>query len=36
MMTLSATFDHRAVDGAPAAAFLQTVKELLEEPALML
>jgi pyruvate dehydrogenase E2 component (dihydrolipoamide acetyltransferase) len=36
MMTLSATFDHRAVDGAPAAGFLQTVKELLEEPALML
>jgi len=36
MMTLSATFDHRAVDGAPAAEFLQDVKELLEEPGLML
>jgi pyruvate dehydrogenase E2 component (dihydrolipoamide acetyltransferase) len=36
MMTLTATFDHRAVDGAPAAEFLQTVKELLEEPGLML
>jgi pyruvate dehydrogenase E2 component (dihydrolipoamide acetyltransferase) len=36
MMTLTATFDHRAVDGAPAAEFLQSVKELLEEPALML
>jgi pyruvate dehydrogenase E2 component (dihydrolipoamide acetyltransferase) len=36
MMALSATFDHRAVDGAPAAGFLQSVKELLEEPALML
>jgi pyruvate dehydrogenase E2 component (dihydrolipoamide acetyltransferase) len=35
-MMLTATFDHRAVDGAPAAEFLQTVKELLEEPALML
>jgi pyruvate dehydrogenase E2 component (dihydrolipoamide acetyltransferase) len=35
-MTITATFDHRAVDGAPAAEFLQTVKELLEEPALML
>jgi pyruvate dehydrogenase E2 component (dihydrolipoamide acetyltransferase) len=35
-LTLSATFDHRAVDGAPAANFLQTVKELLEEPGLML
>jgi pyruvate dehydrogenase E2 component (dihydrolipoyllysine-residue acetyltransferase) len=27
MMTLSLTFDHRAVDGAPAAEFLQTVIE---------
>jgi pyruvate dehydrogenase E2 component (dihydrolipoamide acetyltransferase) len=36
MMKLSATFDHRAVDGAPAAEFLQDVKELLEEPGLML
>ena len=36
MLTLTATFDHRAVDGAPAADFLQTVKELLEEPGLML
>jgi pyruvate dehydrogenase E2 component (dihydrolipoamide acetyltransferase) len=36
LMTLTATFDHRAVDGAPAAGFLQTVKELLEEPGLML
>jgi pyruvate dehydrogenase E2 component (dihydrolipoamide acetyltransferase) len=36
MLTLTATFDHRAVDGAPAAEFLQTLKELLEEPALML
>ena len=36
MMTLTATFDHRAVDGAPAAGFLQSVKERLEEPGLML
>jgi pyruvate dehydrogenase E2 component (dihydrolipoamide acetyltransferase) len=36
MLTLTATFDHRAVDGAPAADFLQTLKELLEEPGLML
>ena len=35
-MTITGTFDHRAVDGAPAAEFLQTVKELLEEPAMML
>ena len=34
--TLTATFDHRAVDGAPAAEFLQSVKELLEEPGLAL
>ena len=32
MMTLSLTFDHRLVDGAPAAAFLQTVKQMLETP----
>lgn len=29
MLTLSLTFDHRAIDGAPAAAFLQTVVEIL-------
>ncbi|RMF04033.1 MAG: 2-oxo acid dehydrogenase subunit E2, partial [Chloroflexi bacterium] len=33
MMTLSLSFDHRLVDGAPAAAFLQSVKQTLEEPA---
>ena len=32
MMYLSLTFDHRVVDGAPAAEFLQTVKKHLEEP----
>ena len=32
MMALSLTFDHRAIDGAPAAAFLQTVKRLVESP----
>jgi len=31
-MTLSLTFDHRLVDGAPAAGFLQTIKRLLEAP----
>jgi pyruvate dehydrogenase E2 component (dihydrolipoamide acetyltransferase) len=36
MMSLTATFDHRAVDGAPAAEFLQAVKDSLEEPGLML
>ncbi len=32
MMFLSLTFDHRALDGVPAAQFLQTVKRYLEEP----
>ena len=36
MLTLTATFDHRAVDGAPAAAFLQTLNESLEDPGLAL
>jgi pyruvate dehydrogenase E2 component (dihydrolipoamide acetyltransferase) len=36
MMTVTLTVDHRAVDGAPAAEFLQTVNALLEDPALAL
>jgi pyruvate dehydrogenase E2 component (dihydrolipoamide acetyltransferase) len=32
MMFLSLTFDHRVVDGAPAAEFLQSVKQYLEDP----
>jgi pyruvate dehydrogenase E2 component (dihydrolipoamide acetyltransferase) len=32
MSTLSLSFDHRVVDGAPAAAFLARVAELLERP----
>lgn len=32
MMALSLTFDHRIVDGAPAARFLQRIKRLAEEP----
>ena len=32
MMTLSLTFDHRLVDGAPAARFLQYLKDLIETP----
>lgn len=36
LLPLSLTFDHRVLDGAPAAAFLQTVKQLLEEPFTML
>jgi pyruvate dehydrogenase E2 component (dihydrolipoamide acetyltransferase) len=36
MMFLSLTFDHRLVDGAPAARFLQRVKQLAEQPYLWL
>ena len=36
VMTVTLTADHRAVDGAMAAMFLQTLKGLLEEPASML
>ena len=32
VMRLSLTWDHRVLDGAPAAQFLQTVKSLLESP----
>lgn len=32
MMTLSLSFDHRVIDGAPAAAFLTDLKEILENP----
>lgn len=36
MMTLSLTFDHRLADGAPAARFLQRVKQYVETPYLWL
>jgi pyruvate dehydrogenase E2 component (dihydrolipoamide acetyltransferase) len=36
MWTLSLTFDHRLVDGAPAARFLQRIKHLIENPFLLL
>lgn len=35
MMNLCLSFDHRVADGAPAAAFLARVKEILEQPYLM-
>ena len=35
MMNLSLVFDHRLVDGAPAARFLQYIKNLIEEPYLL-
>jgi len=36
MMTLTLSYDHRVVDGAPAAQFIVRVKELIENPYLML
>jgi pyruvate dehydrogenase E2 component (dihydrolipoamide acetyltransferase) len=36
MMTMTLTCDHRAIDGAVAAEFLQDVKDFLEEPGLTL
>jgi pyruvate dehydrogenase E2 component (dihydrolipoamide acetyltransferase) len=36
MWTLSLVFDHRVVDGAPAARFLQRIKQLVENPYLLL
>jgi pyruvate dehydrogenase E2 component (dihydrolipoamide acetyltransferase) len=36
MLTLSLVFDHRLVDGAPAARFLQYIKDCVEEPYLWL
>ena len=32
LLTLSLTFDHRIVDGAPAARFLQTLTQYVENP----
>lgn len=36
ILPLSLTFDHRVVDGAPASAFMQTLKKYLEEPITLL
>ncbi|MGA2502493.1 MAG: dihydrolipoamide acetyltransferase family protein [Anaerolineales bacterium] len=36
MWTLSLVFDHRLTDGAPAARFLQEIKQIVEEPYLLL
>jgi pyruvate dehydrogenase E2 component (dihydrolipoamide acetyltransferase) len=35
-MTVTLSCDHRSVDGATGAAFLQTLKAMLEEPLMML
>jgi pyruvate dehydrogenase E2 component (dihydrolipoamide acetyltransferase) len=36
MMNLCLSFDHRILDGAPAARFLQRLKDLLENPMMIL
>lgn len=36
LMQLSLTYDHRIIDGAPAAAFLSRIRQLLENPGLLL
>ena len=36
MMAIQLSFDHRIVDGGPAAKFLARIKEFIEEPTLML
>ena len=35
MMNLSSSFDHRVIDGMDAARFIQAVRELLEQPAML-
>ncbi|MBW2311744.1 MAG: 2-oxo acid dehydrogenase subunit E2 [Deltaproteobacteria bacterium] len=35
-LSVSLTFDHRIIDGAPAARFLKTVKDIIEDPLLMI
>lgn len=36
LMSITLSYDHRVIDGAPAAKFLVRVKEYIEEPALMM
>jgi len=36
MMTLSLVFDHRVIDGAPAARFLERITRLVQDPTLLL
>lgn len=36
VMTLSLSYDHRTIDGAPAARFLQRVKQILQNPYLLI
>jgi pyruvate dehydrogenase E2 component (dihydrolipoamide acetyltransferase) len=36
IMTLSLTYDHRVIDGAPAAQFLQRIKQIMQNPYLLI
>jgi pyruvate/2-oxoglutarate dehydrogenase complex dihydrolipoamide acyltransferase (E2) component len=36
MLPLSFTFDHRALDGEPAARFMSALNDVLEKPSLLL
>ena len=36
MLALTASYDHRAVDGVDGAKFLRRIKELLEDPELLI
>jgi pyruvate dehydrogenase E2 component (dihydrolipoamide acetyltransferase) len=36
IMVLSLTYDHRIIDGAPAAQFLQRVKQIMQNPYLLI
>jgi pyruvate dehydrogenase E2 component (dihydrolipoamide acetyltransferase) len=36
LVSMTLSYDHRVIDGAPAARFLQTVRQLLENPCLMM
>jgi len=36
IMVLSLTYDHRIIDGAPAAQFLQRIKQIIQNPYLLI
>ena len=36
IMVLSLSYDHRVIDGAPAAQFLQRIKQLMQNPYLLI